>query len=96
MENQIIPAGVQIQVEWYKKIISYPTYSVYLIADNKEKLLYIGKCEYTPVIRLLDRMIPQSLNQMNNVPQIWDNFISKGQKVKCAYCYANTTSNQGL
>jgi hypothetical protein len=61
--------------------------SVYLIGDLSEKLLYIGKCEYSPIIRILDRMIPKRLNQMNNVPQIWDNYISQGKKVKCTFVY---------
>jgi hypothetical protein len=95
IDNQIVPSGVKIPVEWHRNIVNnrinyrigYRTYGTYLIADINEKLLYIGKCEYPPIIRLLDRMIPRSFNQLNNVPQIWDNYISQGIKVKCAYCY---------
>ena len=87
IENQIKPVGILIPNEWEMKLISYHTLGVYLIADLNEKLLYIGKCEYPPIIRLLDRMIPKSLNQLNNVPEIWDNFINQSKKVKCAYSY---------
>jgi len=87
IEREIKPAGVNIPNVWYNRLISYPTMSVYLIGDLSEKLLYIGKCEYSPIIRILDRMIPKRLNQMNNVPQIWDNYISQGKKVKCTFVY---------
>lgn len=88
IDSQMIPAGVNIPHEWYQKLISFPTHCVYLIADENENLLYIGKCEYTPVIRLLDRLIPKRLNPSeNNVPQIWNNYISKGLKIKYAYFY---------
>ncbi len=96
IDNQINPIGVKVPKEWYQKLTSYPTKCVYMIADDKEKLLYIGKCEYTPVIRLLDRLIPKKLNpQENNVPRIWDEYISQGIKVKCAYCY-NLSFDPGI
>jgi hypothetical protein len=87
IEREIKPVGVNIPDVWYDRLISYPTMSVYLIGDLYEKLLYIGKCEYSPIIRILDRMIPKRLNQMNNVPQIWDNYLSQGKKVKCTFVY---------
>jgi len=87
IEKEIKPAGVNIPNVWYDRLISYPTMSVYLIGDLNEKLLYIGKCEYSPIIGILDRMIPKRLNQMNNVPQIWDNYLSQGKKVKCTFVY---------
>ena len=88
IEREIIPAGVKIPNVWYDKLISYRTMSVYLIGDLNEKLLYIGKCEFSPIIRILDRMIPKSYNpRENNVPQIWDNYISQGKKVKCTFVY---------
>jgi hypothetical protein len=87
IEREIKPAGVNIPNVWYTRLISYPTMSVYLIGDLNDKLLYIGKCEYSPIIRILDRMIPKRLNQMNNVPQIWDNYISQGKKVNCTFVY---------
>jgi hypothetical protein len=87
IEQHIKPAGLTIPSEWESKLISYRTLSVYMIADLNETVLYIGKCEYTPIIRLLDRMIPKSLNQMNNVPEIWENYLSKAIKVKCVYTY---------
>ena len=87
IEHQIEPAGVEIPDEWYKRLISYPTKSVYLIGDYKEELLYIGKCEFPPIISLLSKMIPKKLEPLNNVPEIWDEIISKGNKVKCAYVF---------
>ena len=88
IENQIKPAGVKIPIEWYNKLISYPTNCIYFMADDKERILYIGKCEYTPLIRLLDRLIPKRLNPSeNNVPEIWDDYLVHGKKIKCAYCY---------
>ncbi len=88
IERQFKPAGVKIPDEWYQKIITFVTRSVYLIADSSEKLLYIGKCNFPPVIRLLDRLIPKDFNPgMNNVPQIWEDYLSQGEKVKCVYFY---------
>ena len=88
IERQIKPAGIKIPIEWETKIISYPTRSVYLIADINEKLYYVGKCLYTPIIRLFDRLIPKSYNpQENNVPEIWNKYLSQGKKVKCVYFY---------
>lgn len=95
IESQIIPSGIKIPKVWLRRTvdgrneyrIGYHTNSVYLIADINETVLYIGKCEFPPPIRLFDRMIPRKLNSENNVPEIWENFISKGARVKCAYCY---------
>lgn len=104
IDKEFIPSGVKIPLEWNRNItnnqnnyrIGYRTFGVYLISDINEKLLYIGKCEYPPVIRLLDRLIPKSFNQMNNVPQIWDNYLSKGRKVKCVYFYGLSFNPQKL
>ena len=40
-------------------------------------------------------MVPETLNQMNNASKIWYDYISKGKKVKCAFCY-DLSFNSGI
>jgi len=87
IERQVKHTGVIIPDEWYEKLISYKTMSVYLIGDDKEELLYIGKGEFPPIIGILNRMVPKEHNPNNNTPEIWDSILSKGKRVKCAYVY---------
>ena len=90
IEQQIRPTGNIIPSLWN---ISYPTNCGYVIADENEKVLYVGKSEYAVIVRILDRMIPKYSDKypngqkLNNIPQIWDDILSKGHHVNCFYCY---------
>lgn len=90
IENQIKPTGNIIPSNWN---IGYHTKCIYMIADEDEKVLYIGKSEFPAIVSLLDKMMPKfsekypNGQKMNNVPQIWDDILSKGQHIHCFYCY---------
>jgi len=93
IENQIEPAGIIIPVDWNNRLISFHTNCIYIIADEDGKVVYIGKSEYPAIVRLLDRMMPNRSKKypngqlLNNIPQIWDDILSKNQHVHCFYCY---------
>jgi hypothetical protein len=93
IENQIKPSGITIPLEWNNKLFHYPTNCIYIISDKNEEILYIGKAEFPAIGRLLDRLMPKCSEKypngqkLNNVPQIWDDILSKGQHVNCFYCY---------
>jgi len=93
IRSQIEPAGIIIPSDWKDKLISYKTNCIYIIADENEEILYIGKSEFPAIVSLLDKMVPMRSERypngqsMNNVPQIWNDILSKGKQVKCFYCY---------
>jgi len=67
---------------------------VYAIADFAGKILYIGKsganfkedCNDLVINRVLDHLVPESINKkMQNTPQLWAR-IKKGEKIQVYYC----------
>ena len=93
IKKEINPQSVTIPFEWYNKIISFPTNCVYMIGNENENIVYIGKSEFPAIIRVLDFMVPKCSSKypngqnMNNIPQIWDDILSNHHFVKCFYCY---------
>jgi hypothetical protein len=93
IENQIKPAGVEIPEGWEQKLISTKTNCVFIIADENDAIINIGKSEFPALVAILDKFIPRhsqrfpSGQKKNFTPQIWDQYISIGKKVKCFFCY---------
>jgi len=65
---------------------------IYIIGDDTGEILYIGKsganfrntCHDLVINRIIDHLVPTSINKMQNTPQIWQ-FIEEGMKIKICY-----------
>jgi hypothetical protein len=94
IEREIDPEGVIFPEEWRTKIFRQISNGVYIIADENDNVLYIGKTEHTAIGRLIDRFIPKKSEDRyprgqveNNVPLIWDDILSIGGHIKCCFSY---------
>jgi hypothetical protein len=65
---------------------------IYIIADSTGEILYIGKsganfkdvCNDLVINRILDHLVPESINKMQNTPQLWRR-IEGGENVQVCY-----------
>lgn len=65
---------------------------IYIIGDSTGEILYIGKsganfryvCNDLVINRILDHLVPESINKMQNTPQLWRR-IEGGENVQVCY-----------